>query len=884
MKKRNLLLIVGLIILGLFVSSDYQPEELSKATNVPPEDLKVLIKFKEGQFSPEVYEHNIDDINSFRVRGIFKDFCLFTMKAVFKNRYDENGRLKQNLPASNQYYLEGWQEILFTSKYQAEHFITTIIEQPEIEQALIEEPILIKAAIAPNDPEYVNNNQWHLNNPAQPASDIDAQAAWDINRGRNDVVIGILDGGVDYTHTDLDPGNRSRVIAGKDTGDGDNDPMDNLPDNDPESFAGHGTSVAGVVGAITDNGQQVSGVMWNCKIMPVKMVRSGGIRIPHIINWDWSTTAFPSDVADAVDYAVNNGAHVINLSYSFPDMNWPINEVILRVPLIFQAFDNAYKNNVVITASMGNYYETDNGIRYPAGFSEQVIAVGASTPSNTRASFSNTGAHISVVAPGTGIRTIARGGGIRNVSGTSFSAPLTAGVAGLILSQGKDRNFNLTNDDVRHILELTAVDVPNYGIGFDNETGYGIINANKALQLLDEPNVLYHYNSTGGTSVKTQTFSQWILLDNRWGIAAGTYLSVDQYKITKHVTFDIPFCSTPKVWMRERESKSLSYGNPNNGHPYSKIMNISNTGFDLEYVTYYVRYNSLGQTINQWIPAAPTSTNVAYTTVGEPNPAALAGPVLGSSTVCSTNSTFTLSNVPVGSTVTWQATPANLFSVSSGTGSSATLSAANSTVSGSGTLTFTIGSACGGTPIQIAKTVWVGKPTITFVQKRCFDTEALYEFTTPYISGAKYLWSINNPNLAASTGGNTCYVSGEPGSPSQSYVLTLQIQQGNCTVSTTRSGVYADCPGGGPRLNAYPNPASSELVVSYQEDSLQTTDVLMKEAIQLELINAKSEKVYSNGTRNSRTVIPVDKLPEGIYSLHVINREGVIRRQILIDR
>lgn len=210
------------------------------------------------------------------------------------------------------------------------------------------------------------------------------------------MIVAVLDGGVDYTHTDLDPGDRSRVIQGIDTGDDDNDPMDNLPDDDPDSFAGHGTKIAGVIGARTDNGQQVAGVMWNCSIMPVKMVRNGGIRIPHIVDWDWSTSAFPSDVADAIDYAVGHGAHVINLSYSFPDMGWPINDMILQVPLLYDAINNAYQNNVVITASMGNDYENNNSVRYPAGFDEQVIAVGATNSNGTRRSSSNTGSHISL--------------------------------------------------------------------------------------------------------------------------------------------------------------------------------------------------------------------------------------------------------------------------------------------------------------------------------------------------------------------------------------------------------------------------------------------------------------------------------------------------------
>jgi subtilase family serine protease len=111
------------------------------------------------------------------------------------------------------------------------------------------------------------------------------------------------------------------------------------------------------------------------------------------------------------------------------------------------------------------------------------------------------------------------------VSGTSISAPLTAGVAGLVISQGLDRGFNLTNNDVKHILELTAQDVA--PTGCDNETGYGIVNAHNALQLLSAPNVVTHGISTGGTATKLQTLSQWILLDNRWGLAAASYGSIE---------------------------------------------------------------------------------------------------------------------------------------------------------------------------------------------------------------------------------------------------------------------------------------------------------------------------------------------------------------------
>ena len=232
------------------------------------------------------------------------------------------------------------------------------------------------------------SNQWHLTK----TTGINAEEAWAINKGRSDVIIAVCDGGVDYTHPNLDPGNRSRVIAGYDFGDNDNDPMDNLPYNDLESYAGHGTHVAGIIGAFPTATNQISGVMQNCKIMPVKMV--GGeklsfvsVEIIGVGTWNFSTTAFPSDVANAIDYAVNNGAKVINLSYGFSVTGfYTIDDVILRVPLLYDKIKDAYSKNVVIVASMGNEYLKGNPVQYPAAF-YPVIAVGNTTELKMRKYF-----------------------------------------------------------------------------------------------------------------------------------------------------------------------------------------------------------------------------------------------------------------------------------------------------------------------------------------------------------------------------------------------------------------------------------------------------------------------------------------------------------------
>ncbi len=386
--------------------------------------------------------------------------------------------------------------------------IANLKKEKGVTYAYIERPIPIRPCIAPTNSLY--STQWHLNSNSSPLADINAEQAWNINTGRNDVIIAVCDGGIDYTHPDLDPGTRSRVIAGYDFGSNDNDPMDDLQDA-PGSYGGHGTHIAGIIGAIPNNGQGVSGVMWNCKIMPVKMVGGGSLTIAYPFgswNWDFSTTAFPSDVADAIDYAVNNGSHVINLSYGFPDMGVDINQVILRVPLLHEAILNAYNNNVVVVAAMGNDYNDGNPRQYPAAFPD-VIAVGNTNNSNPPSRYysSSTGSHICVSAPGHAIISTTRGGGTEPKTGTSMSAPVVSGVAGLIISQGLDRNFNLTNDDVRHILERTAHDVTSTGAGFDNQTGYGIVDAYEALHLLDEPNDLFHYNSVGELLLKHTTLN-----------------------------------------------------------------------------------------------------------------------------------------------------------------------------------------------------------------------------------------------------------------------------------------------------------------------------------------------------------------------------------------
>jgi subtilisin family serine protease len=634
MKTLFYLLLAVVIVLATLLS----PQRITEKNNVFIKKESYLIKVKDGVINDLHLINDINEVESKALRNLLKKLGVKHITNVFKNRYDQLGRLKTNLKTSLS-ELNEWYLIEIPVSDEPFNLIEELLDNPEIINVQLDIPIKLKPDVFPNDIFY--NSQWHLNDESGFNYDINASQAWDINKGRNDVIIAILDGGVDYTHPDLDPGNRSRVITGTDTGDGDNDPFDDTNDN----FNGHGTKVAGVVGAITNNGSLISGIMWNGKIMPVKMVSSSPLpKEPEFIGWRWDKWAYPKDVADAIDYAKNNGAKVINLSYGFQNLNWPLDEIITKIPILYEALDAAYKNNVLIIASMGNDYETNNDIRYPAGFTEQVVAVGAINRDGRRSNFSNTGSHINLVAPGSSIWTTEKGGGTSVSSGTSFSAPIVAGVSGLVISQLKDRGFNVYNDDIRNIIQTTTTDL--LTPGFDHSTGHGLVDAEKALELVSEPNIVRHNTTYGGSYSKIRTLNPWIWHDGDYGLASGSYYDVDQYKVIRRINFDIPFCTPPKVWIRERLSTTLSAANPSFGNAWAKITNIDQNGYNVEYYTYYVRYDAAAREINKWVPAHPNSTKFDYTAIGEPMFSSPIENINGNYNICTSNKTFSINNLP----------------------------------------------------------------------------------------------------------------------------------------------------------------------------------------------------------------------------------------------
>ncbi|ADC64416.1 peptidase S8 and S53 subtilisin kexin sedolisin [Ferroglobus placidus DSM 10642] len=283
----------------------------------------------------------------------------------------------------------------------------------------------------PNDSQW--SQQW---GPKK----IYAPEAWDYQKGSTDVVVAVLDTGIDYNHEDL----AGRVIKGYDFVNNDNDPMDDNPYS-------HGTHVAGIIGAIMDNSKGIAGVA-QVKILAVKVCDSEGV-----CTW--------KKIRDGVYYAADQGAKIISMSFRRFDYSLEGEN----------ACNYAYntKGCLLIAASGNDGQEVTT---YPAAFST-VIAVGAIDSNDQRASFSNYGSHLELVAPGVNILSTVRNNGYNTMSGTSMAVPHVSGVAALVWSQ----NPSFSNQKVREILRNTAVDLGSSG--WDKYYGHGKVNAYAAVAL-----------------------------------------------------------------------------------------------------------------------------------------------------------------------------------------------------------------------------------------------------------------------------------------------------------------------------------------------------------------------------------------------------------------
>ena len=310
--------------------------------------------------------------------------------------------------------------------------LSLLKRDPQVEWA---EPDHLRSAMTiPNDQLY-KQFQWNLRT-------IGMEQAWDITTGSSNVIVAVLDTGVDITHPDL----AGKLIPGYDF-------LNDTPD--PADDSGHGTHDIGIIGAASNNNLGIAGMDWQSPIMPLKVLNSSGV-------------GPDSAISRGIIYAVDHGARVINMSFGSPNTS----------QTLAAAVRYAYDKGAVLVAAAGNTAKLDNAVIYPAAF-EQVLAVGATDESDKIADFSQHHSYVGVSAPGVHIvSTFWRGAGYGSyvsASGTSEAAPEVSGLAALVLAA----NPALTNKQVTQIIESTADDLG--APGKDEYYGTGRIDARKAL-------------------------------------------------------------------------------------------------------------------------------------------------------------------------------------------------------------------------------------------------------------------------------------------------------------------------------------------------------------------------------------------------------------------
>jgi subtilisin family serine protease len=306
-----------------------------------------------------------------------------------------------------------------------ERVVAALARNPHVQFAELD-MLLPPVEFIPNDPRY--KDQWHLPKIGTPI-------AWDSVSG-DGITIAILDTGVDPNHYDL----ATKLLPGYNAADGGTDWSD---------IHGHGTAVAGVAGAIANNGAGVASVAWGSPLLPIRVTNSS------------DGYAYFSDIARGVTWAADNGARVANISYGATPSS-----------AISSAARYMKSKGGLVVVSAGN---TGTDLGY--NDNPDLISVSATNSSDAITSWSSYGNFIDVAAPGANIVTTRMNNGIGGWNGTSFSSPVTAGVVALIMSA----NPHLSPAEVEDILKTSATDLG--PAGWDNQYGHGRVDAAAAVQM-----------------------------------------------------------------------------------------------------------------------------------------------------------------------------------------------------------------------------------------------------------------------------------------------------------------------------------------------------------------------------------------------------------------
>ncbi|MDH4217221.1 MAG: S8 family peptidase [Candidatus Aminicenantes bacterium] len=448
MRKNKPFFLLSIIFIFLF-SSDFDRTRLSKNKRQNNRQFQVRLQsinddqpfhLKEQRYAP--------DQVLVKFKPMVSDFHIKTTISAYKA-----GTIKK-MRRSNIYQLQ------LPEYLTVEEMVWALERNPDVEYACPNYIVYITAVREPNDTFFdyqyaLRNTGQDIGIPGSPhgkdRADIKALEGWEETEGSEDIIIAVIDTGIDFGHPDLED---KTISNGYDFANDDEDPTDD---------EGHGTFIAGIAAAKTNNNEGVAGVAWDCKILPIKAISDDG-------------TGYVSWLIDAIYHAVDNGADVINMSLGFalgPDE---------AVPSLEDALQYAHSQDVVCVASAGNDGEP---VLYPAAYDEFCLAVAATDFDDLRPTWSNYGPEVDVAAPGVRIvgcvPTWYWGEGsipYGFLGGTSTSVPHVVGMVALI----KSIKSWLSADEIMDVIRFSADDT-NTGEypGKDDFIGYGRINMEKAL-------------------------------------------------------------------------------------------------------------------------------------------------------------------------------------------------------------------------------------------------------------------------------------------------------------------------------------------------------------------------------------------------------------------
>ena len=351
--------------------------------------------------------------------------------------------------------LDSIYRVIFPNALQVDALSAALAALPYVEFAE-KNPIMTEF----NTPNDLQSGQWSLEK-------IQAELAWDYSTGSTDVLVAVLDDAIAIDHEDLsaniyintaeqnglpllddDVNGRSDDVNGFDVADGDNDPRPPANASGNSDGFAHGTHVAGIVSAATNNGTGMASIGYNTKILPVKIGRDS----------DAALVA----AGDGLYYAMRSGVDIINMSFGTSTNAATLKALVAQI--------NAA--GILMVAAAGN--DGNQELNYPAAYPE-VISVGATNQNDEKASFSNYGNTIDVMAPGVGIySTLPEGNNTYgNYDGTSMATPLVSGLAALVVSHFP----GISSVQVRNKIEGGCEDISAQNPGMSGMLGAGRINA-----------------------------------------------------------------------------------------------------------------------------------------------------------------------------------------------------------------------------------------------------------------------------------------------------------------------------------------------------------------------------------------------------------------------